>query len=81
MIAANMKKMPQMVEEYYKKLAQKQVVLDEQTAKRNRLLEEAKDKLGYAIDPRSSRFQKMVQEIEKEEKKKKKELKRKGISM
>ena len=74
-----MAKMPKMEAEYRKKMAEKQAVLEGQKTKRNRLLEEAKDKLGYAIDPRSSRFQKMVQEIEKEEKKKKKDLKKKGI--
>ncbi|XP_038057149.1 growth arrest and DNA damage-inducible proteins-interacting protein 1-like [Patiria miniata] len=79
LIAANMAKMPRMLAEHRKKMTEKEALAQEQIAKRNRLLEEAKEKLGYAIDPRSTRFQKMVQEIEKEERKKKKELKKKGI--
>ncbi|XP_033113921.1 growth arrest and DNA damage-inducible proteins-interacting protein 1-like [Anneissia japonica] len=78
-IETNMKKMPKLIAEYKKKEAEKLAQEEASKLKRQRLLEEAKEKMGYAIDPRNPRFQKMLADIEKEEKKKKKELKRQGI--
>lgn len=50
--------------------------LKEEKAKKERLLAEARERFGYTLDPRSSKFKDMLAEIEKEEKKKRKLLKR-----
>ncbi|XP_041475536.1 growth arrest and DNA damage-inducible proteins-interacting protein 1-like [Lytechinus variegatus] len=81
LIAANMAKMPKMIEDYWKQVEEERAKRREQKEKRNRLLALAKEKLGYAVDPRSPRFKQMVEEMEAEEKKRRKELKKKGIKI
>lgn len=76
LIAANMAKMPQMIADWRKQKREAKEKLKEEKARRVRLLAEAKERFGYALDPRSTKFLEMVAEIEKEEKKKKKQLKR-----
>ncbi|XP_012681173.1 growth arrest and DNA damage-inducible proteins-interacting protein 1 [Clupea harengus] len=76
LIAANMAKMPQMVATWRREKREARVKQKDEKAKRDRLLAEARERFGYAMDPRSPKFQDMIKEIEKEEKKKKKLLKR-----
>lgn len=76
-----MAKMPKMIEDYWQKVEEERAKRREQKEKRNRLLALAKEKLGYAVDPRSPRFKQMVEEMEAEEKKKRKELKKRGIKV
>lgn len=76
MIAENMAKMPKMIADWRKEKQEAKKKLKEDKAKKERLLAEARERFGYAIDPRSSKFQEMLAEIEKEEKKKRKLLKR-----
>ncbi|XP_006631572.1 large ribosomal subunit protein mL64 [Lepisosteus oculatus] len=76
LIAANMAKMPQMVADWRRDVRTLKQKQREDKARRDRLLAEARERFGYALDPRSPKFQEMVKEIEKEEKKKKKLLKR-----
>ncbi|XP_059847854.1 large ribosomal subunit protein mL64 [Hypanus sabinus] len=76
LIAANMAKMPKMVEEWRRGKQEAKVKQREEKAKRERLLAEARVRFGYSIDPRNSKFQEMVKELEKEEKKQKKLMKR-----
>ncbi|XP_071952549.1 large ribosomal subunit protein mL64-like [Antedon mediterranea] len=78
-IEDGMKKMPSLIKDFKKKQLEKFAEEEAAKEKRQRLLEEAKEKMGYAIDPRNPRFQQMLADIEKEEKRKKKELKKKGI--
>eukprot|EP00057_Strongylocentrotus_purpuratus_P026684 XP_011681158.1 PREDICTED: growth arrest and DNA damage-inducible proteins-interacting protein 1-like [Strongylocentrotus purpuratus] len=81
LIAGNMAKMPKMIEDYWQKVEEERAKRREQKEKRNRLLALAKEKLGYAVDPRSPRFKQMVEDMEAEEKKKRKELKKRGIKV
>ncbi|KAF7698163.1 growth arrest and DNA damage-inducible proteins-interacting protein 1 [Silurus meridionalis] len=76
LIAANMAKMPKMIADWRKEKHEAKRKLKEEKAKKERLLAEARERFGYAVDSRSSKFQEMLAEIEKEEKKKRKLLKR-----
>lgn len=76
LIAANMAKMPQMIAEWRKEKHETKRKLKEEKARRAKLLAEAKERFGHAVDPRSKKFLEMAAEIEKEEKKQKKLLKR-----
>ncbi|KAM4716700.1 large ribosomal subunit protein mL64 [Anableps anableps] len=76
LIAANMAKMPKMVEDWRREKREAKQKLKEEKARKTRLLAEARERFGYNVDPRSPKFLEMVAEIEKEEKKKKKLLKR-----
>lgn len=76
LIAANMAKMPKMIADWRKEKQEAKRKLKEEREKKQRLLAEARERFGYALDPRSSKFQEMLAEIEKEEKKKRKLLKR-----
>ncbi|KAK7940181.1 hypothetical protein WMY93_003507 [Mugilogobius chulae] len=76
LIAANMAKMPKMIADWRKEKREAKLKLKEEKARRSKLLAEAQQRFGYAVDPRSPKFLEMVAEIEKEEKKKKKLLKR-----
>ncbi|XP_062388007.1 large ribosomal subunit protein mL64 [Sardina pilchardus] len=75
-IAANMAKMPQMVANWRRETREAREKKKAEKAKRDRLLAEARERFGYAMDPRSPKFLDMIKDIEKEEKKKKKLLKR-----
>ncbi|XP_067278608.1 large ribosomal subunit protein mL64 [Pseudorasbora parva] len=75
-IAANMAKMPKMVADWKKQKKEIKQKQREEKIKRDKLLAEARERFGYALDPRSIKFKEMVAEIEKEEKKKRKLLKR-----
>ncbi|KAG9264535.1 growth arrest and DNA damage-inducible proteins-interacting protein 1 [Astyanax mexicanus] len=76
LIAANMAKMPKMIADWKKEKQEMKRKQKEDKAKKERLLAEARERFGHAIDPRSPKFLEMVAEIEKEEKKKRKLLKR-----
>ncbi|XP_030649945.1 growth arrest and DNA damage-inducible proteins-interacting protein 1 [Chanos chanos] len=76
LIAANMAKMPKMVADWKREKHEAKKKQKEDKARRDRLLAEARERFGYALDPRSPKFLEMVSEIEKEEKKKRKLLKR-----
>ncbi|KAF7220574.1 large ribosomal subunit protein mL64 [Nothobranchius furzeri] len=76
LIAANMAKMPKMIEDWRQAKKESRKKLKEEKARKAKLLAEAKERFGSAIDPRSPKFLEMVAEIEKEEKKKRKLLKR-----
>lgn len=76
LIAANMAKMPKMIADWRREKREAKLKLKEEKARRARLLAEARERFGYAVDPRTPKFLEMVAEIEKEEKKKKKLLKR-----
>nr|XP_057905336.1 large ribosomal subunit protein mL64 [Doryrhamphus excisus] len=76
LIAANMAQMPKMIADWRREKRESKQKLKEEKARREKLLAEARERFGYAVDPRSPKFLEMVAEIEKEEKKKKKLLKR-----
>ncbi|XP_007573165.2 growth arrest and DNA damage-inducible proteins-interacting protein 1 isoform X2 [Poecilia formosa] len=76
LIAANMAKMPKMVEDWRREKREAKQKLKEEKERKAKLLAEAQERFGYKVDPRSPKFLEMVAEIEKEEKKKRKLLKR-----
>lgn len=76
LIAANMAKMPKMVADWRREKHESSRKAKEEKVRRAKLLAEARERFGYAVDPRSPKFLDMVAEIEKEEKKKKKLIKR-----
>lgn len=71
-----MAKMPKMIADWRKEKRETKQKLKDEKARREKLLAEARDRFGYAVDPRSPKFLEMVAEIEKEDKKKKKLMKR-----
>lgn len=76
LIAANMAKMPKMIADWRREKHETKHKLKEEKARRAKLLAEARERFGYAVDPRTPKFLEMVAEIEKEDKKKKKLMKR-----
>ncbi|KAJ3601684.1 hypothetical protein NHX12_032651 [Muraenolepis orangiensis] len=76
LVAANMAKMPKMVADWRQEQRDTKRKMAEEKARRDQLLAEARERFGYAVDPRSTKFQEMVAEVEKEQKKKKKLLKK-----
>lgn len=68
--------MPKMVADWRREKRESKSKLKEEKSRRAKLLAEARERFGYALDPRSPKFLEMVAEIEKEEKKKKKLVKR-----
>lgn len=71
-----MAKMPKMIADWRREKHETKRKLKEEKTRRAKLLAEARERFGYAVDPRSPKFLEMVAEIEKEEKKKKKLMKR-----
>uniref|UniRef100_UPI0037E7348B large ribosomal subunit protein mL64 n=1 Tax=Semicossyphus pulcher TaxID=241346 RepID=UPI0037E7348B len=76
LIAANMAKMPKMVADWRREKREAKQKQKEEKARREKLLAQARERFGYAMDPRNKQFLEMVAEIEKEEKKKQKLMKR-----
>ncbi|XP_069803200.1 large ribosomal subunit protein mL64 isoform X1 [Dendropsophus ebraccatus] len=77
LIAANMAKMPKMVEEWRRSKKEAKQKEREEKARKERLLALAREKFGVNVDSRSTKFQEMMKELEKEEKKKMKAIKKK----
>lgn len=59
------------------KVAKREAELTAAKQKKERMMEEMKEQFGYNIDQRDERFQQMLAEKEKEDKKRKKEEKKK----
>ncbi|XP_041633808.1 growth arrest and DNA damage-inducible proteins-interacting protein 1 [Cheilinus undulatus] len=76
LIAANMAKMPKMIADWRREKHETKQKQKEEKAQRTKLLAEARERFGFTLDPRSPKFLEMVAEIEKENKKKQKLLKR-----
>ncbi|XP_076609575.1 large ribosomal subunit protein mL64 [Chaetodon auriga] len=76
LIAANMAKMPKMIADWRREKVETKKKLKEEKARRERMLTQARERFGFAVDPRSHKFLEMVAEIEKEEQKKRKLMKR-----
>ncbi|XP_054713066.1 growth arrest and DNA damage-inducible proteins-interacting protein 1-like [Uloborus diversus] len=65
----NMANLDKWMKEYYAKIEQKKADILELRKKREKLVEEISEYLGYEIDPRDPRFQEAVQQRDKERKK------------
>ncbi|KAL8164577.1 UNVERIFIED_CONTAM: hypothetical protein K2H54_053705 [Gekko kuhli] len=60
-----MAKMPQMIDDWLQEKETRKAKEKEEKERRQRLLAEARERLGYNVDQRSPEFQEMVQEMEK----------------
>ncbi|XP_075234349.1 growth arrest and DNA damage-inducible proteins-interacting protein CRIF [Lycorma delicatula] len=68
-IGENKKKLNQWMKDLEAKRAKKMQVAIEAKAKKDRLIEEVRRHFGYTVNPREERFQQMLEQKEREEKK------------
>ncbi|KAG8441380.1 hypothetical protein GDO86_006931 [Hymenochirus boettgeri] len=76
LIAANLAKMPQMVANWRREKRELKQKQRDEKVRKERLMALAHEKFGINIDPRSPKFLEMVKDLEKQEKKKLKALKK-----
>uniref|UniRef100_G1RR78 Large ribosomal subunit protein mL64 n=1 Tax=Nomascus leucogenys TaxID=61853 RepID=G1RR78_NOMLE len=76
-IAECMAKMPQMIVNWQQQQQERWEKAQADKERRARLQAEAQELLGYQVDPRSARFQELLQDLEKKERKRLKEEKKK----
>lgn len=72
-IAECMAKMPQMIENWRKQKQERWEKIQADKERRARLQAEAQEQLGYHVDPRSARFQELLQDLDKQQRKRLKE--------
>ena len=70
-----MAKMPQMIENWRRQQQARREKVQADKERRARLQAEAQERLGYHVDPRSARFQELLQDLEKQHRKRLKEEK------
>ncbi|XP_003468208.1 large ribosomal subunit protein mL64 [Cavia porcellus] len=75
LIAECMAKMPQMIENWRQQQRERWEKVQADKERRARLQAEAQERLGYHVDPRSTRFQELLQDLEKQQRKRLKEEK------
>ncbi|KAM9685991.1 large ribosomal subunit protein mL64 [Trichechus inunguis] len=75
LIAERMAKMPQMIEDWRRQQRERWEKAQVDKERRARLQAEAQERLGYHVDPRSTRFQELLQDMEKQQRKRLKEEK------
>lgn len=75
LIAECMAKMPQMIENWRQQQQERREKEKADKERRARLQAEAQERLGYHVDPRSARFQELLQDLEKQQRKRLKEEK------
>ncbi|XP_037361836.1 growth arrest and DNA damage-inducible proteins-interacting protein 1 [Talpa occidentalis] len=75
LIAERMAKMPQMIANWQRQQQERREKAQADKERRARLQAEAQERLGYHVDPRSTRFQELLQDLEKQERKRLKEEK------
>lgn len=68
-----MAKMPQMIENWRKQKRERWEKIQADKERRARLQAEAQERLGYHVDPRSARFQELLQDLDKQQRKRLKE--------
>lgn len=75
LVAEHMAKMPQMIENWRRQQRERWEKAQADKERRARLQAEAQERLGYHVDPRSARFQELLQDMEKQQRKRLKEEK------
>nr|XP_008507799.1 PREDICTED: growth arrest and DNA damage-inducible proteins-interacting protein 1 [Equus przewalskii] len=73
LIAERMAQMPQMIESWRRQQQERREKERADKERRARLQAEAQERLGYHVDPRSARFQELLQDMEKQQRKRLKE--------
>ncbi|XP_068939071.1 large ribosomal subunit protein mL64 [Petaurus breviceps papuanus] len=81
LIEAKMAQMPQMIMAWRQQQRERWEKAQAEKARKARLQAEAQEKLGYDVDPRSSRFQELLQELEKQDRKRLKQQKKQQKEM
>nr|XP_044995193.1 growth arrest and DNA damage-inducible proteins-interacting protein 1 [Jaculus jaculus] len=76
-IAECMAKMPKMIENWRQQKRERWEKAQADKERRARLQAEAQERLGYHVDPRSARFQELLQDLEKQQRKRLKEERQK----
>nr|XP_048290665.1 growth arrest and DNA damage-inducible proteins-interacting protein 1 [Myodes glareolus] len=74
-ISECMAKMPQMIENWRRQKRERWEKAQADKERRARLQAEAQERLGYHVDPRSARFQELLQDLDKQQRKRLKEEK------
>ncbi|RWS00939.1 hypothetical protein B4U79_01469 [Dinothrombium tinctorium] len=67
-IAANLKKLPQLKKEFFAKLESKRLETETKNAKKEKLIQDIREYLGYDVDPGDIRFQEVLLKKEEEDK-------------
>jgi len=80
-----LKKMPKQIETFYQRTLKKEEAVKEKIAKRQEILDQAREYYGFEVDLRDSRIQEMIKKLQEEKKaaerqKKKEEEKKKSQS-
>ncbi|XP_008564869.1 PREDICTED: growth arrest and DNA damage-inducible proteins-interacting protein 1 [Galeopterus variegatus] len=75
LIAEQMAKMPQMIENWRQQQRERWEKAQADKERRAQLQAEVQERLGYHVDPRSARFQELLQDLEKQQRKRLKEEK------
>lgn len=65
--------MPQMIDNWRKQKRERWEKIQADKERRARLQAEAQERLGYHVDPRSARFQELLQDLDKQQRKRLKE--------
>lgn len=76
-VTANMKEMQREIAQYRERLAATEHAAQSSHRERQALLDEAREILGYDVDPRDERFQQLIEEKQAAEKKEQRALRRK----
>ncbi|XP_060037807.1 large ribosomal subunit protein mL64 [Erinaceus europaeus] len=76
LIAERLAQMPQLVAQWRRRQQEQREAAEAQRARRARLAAEAQERLGYDVDPRSARFQELLQELDRQQRRQLKEQKR-----
>ena len=71
-----MAKMPKMIADWRREKRESKQKRKEEKARRLMLIEQARERFGTMVHPKSAKFMEMIAEVEKEEVKKRKLLKR-----
>ncbi|XP_038168536.1 growth arrest and DNA damage-inducible proteins-interacting protein 1 [Arvicola amphibius] len=74
-ISECMAKMPQMIDNWRRQKRERWEKAQADKERRARLQAEAQERLGYHVDPRSARFQELLQDLDKQQRKRLKEEK------
>ncbi|XP_021487884.1 large ribosomal subunit protein mL64 [Meriones unguiculatus] len=74
-ISECMAKMPQMIANWRKQKQERWEKIQADKERRARLQAEAQERLGYHVDPRSARFQELLQDLDKQQRKRLKDEK------
>ncbi|KAF7255228.1 hypothetical protein EG68_07105 [Paragonimus skrjabini miyazakii] len=77
-IKKNLQTMPELIDKFQTRQSKQYAVSETEVQRKKAIMEEARDRFGYYVDPRDPKFQKLREEIEEREKTARKQLKKSG---